>query len=175
MNIWGKIRSDDDQTFTLAHLIRPKPQGADAAQKGAKARNEFVAVFSRKTAELEGKRDMTSEILATEERVGQLRLIRTGSELIFLVAEGEYGSFQELLRTDVSTDAMMALRLSATTSDVDSGLTLRLHDLRIRASQLPGAAPPKKKSRTWLVFLLAAVAFMGGGGFLLWRYGPWRP
>jgi len=177
VGIWAKLRSDDDQTVALAHLIRPKQQASGAQQSkpaaGSKVRNEFVSTFSCEGADPEGKRDLKAKSLATDGHAGRLRLIRTGSELTFLAAE-ENAAFQELQRVNVSTDALMGLRLSANTSGAPCKLSLRLHDIRIRAGELPGAASPKKKSKVQLVVWLLAIVVVGGGGFLLWRYQPWR-
>ncbi len=178
LKIWGRIRSDDDQTMTLAHLIRTKPQSTGYQKDGSavkhEVRNEFVATVSRQGSDPKGDRDFENKSLPAETRAGRLRLMRTGSELIFLAAEGENGDFQELLRASVSTDAMTALRLSANTSDAASGLSLRLLDLRIRATDLLGAAPPKKRSYASLVIWLSVILVVGGGGYLLWRYRPWQ-
>lgn len=178
VKIWGKIRSDDNQTWTLGHLIRPgrQPTGSQNAASAARnrVRNEFVGAFSRDGSEPEGDRDLRAKSLATEAHFGRLRLTRTGSELVFLAAEKNSETFQELQRVEVGTDAVMELRISANTSGVACGLSIRLFDLRVRADELTAAAPPKKSSKRWLVIWLLAIAITGTSGFLLWRYQPWR-
>ena len=137
--------------MTLAHRVRPKE-------------GPFVAV-----KESDGKKKFTKESAATEAKRGRLRVSKTGSELSFLVAEEDEEPFRELQRVDVGRDDLVALRISASSEDSASALTVRLHDLRIRADDLPAAHPPSGGSRRWLVvWVLVIVVGGAAGGSLLW-------
>ncbi len=155
VKVWGKIASEEFQAMTLAHLIRPK-EGSG-----------FVAIFAH---ESDGKRVFKTESLATDAKRGRLRLARTGSELSFLVAEGEGETFDELQRVTVGTSDVVALRIPASTANDPSGLSIRLLDLRIRADDLPAAQARTRGSWGWVVVWVLVVAVIGTGGFLLWRY-----
>jgi len=160
VGVWGQIRSAPPQTMSVARLERPG--------KGS----GFAANFAYEVAE-GGKRDFKQKRLDSgAARKGRLRLARAGSELRFLVADGETGTFEELHRVSVKTDDVKPLRISATTSNLASGLKVRFVDLRIRADRLPGAAAPTETRGigVWLVTLLLILAIGGTGGFLVWQY-----
>ncbi len=136
----------------------------------------FVAIFTHEPG-ADGKRDFKQKLLDSGAgQKGRLRLARTGSELRLLVADGIIGEFDELHRVSVKTDDVKPLRVSVSTNNVASGLSVRLVDLRIRADRLAAAAAPAETGGigVWLVTLLLITAVGGTGGFLLWRYWPWR-
>jgi hypothetical protein len=164
VGVWGQIRSDPPQAMSVACLQRP--------EKGT----GFVAQFAHERTP-DGKRDFKQKLLASgAAKKGRLRLARTGSDLSFLVAEGESDTFEELHRVSVRPDDVKPLRITASTNNAACGVSIRLVDLRIRADQLPGAARPAETGgwRVWLVAFLLVIAVGVTGGFLLWRYRPWE-
>jgi hypothetical protein len=163
VGVWGQIRSDPPQAVTVARLERP--------QKGS----AFVAHFAHDLA-ANGKREFREKLLDSGgEAKGRLRLARTGSELSFLVALGESDAFDELHRASVRTDDVGPLRISASTHNAASSLTVRLVDLRIRADQLPRTPKPAERGSlaVWLLALLLIIAVVLGGGFLVCRDWLW--
>ncbi|HUT91538.1 MAG TPA: DUF1583 domain-containing protein [Thermoguttaceae bacterium] len=164
VGIWGQIRSDPPQAMSVACLERPEKGSA------------FVTQFAHERTP-DGKRDFKQKLLAGGAgKKGRLRLARTGSELSFLVAEGEGDTFEELHRVSVRPDDVKPLRITASTNNAACGLSVRLVDLRIRADQLPGAAKPAETGGwgVWLVAFLLIIAVGVTGGFLLWLYRPWE-
>ena len=156
VGVWGQIRSDPPQAVAVARLERP--------QKGS----AFVTQFAQDLT-ANGKREFREKLLdGGAETRGRLRLARTGSELSYLVAFGESDAFDELHRVFVRTGDVEPLRISASTSNAASGLTVRLVDLRIRADQLPRTPKPAERGSlaVWLLALLLIIAVVLGGGFL---------
>jgi hypothetical protein len=160
VKIWGKIESDDDQRMNLAHMVSPD------GERGC------VALFARVNED--GEKAFKVDKLSTDANRGQLRLVRTGSELTCLVSVGEDETFDELQRVQVATGPVTALRIAATTSDDPCGLSIRLVDLRIRAAYLGGAPYKTGTSWVWIVLWLLVTAAIATCGFLLWRYRPWE-
>lgn len=155
VKVWGKTSSKEFRAMTLAHVIRP--------QEGC----GFVAIFARDGDE---GRVFETKSLTTDAKTGRLRLARTGSELSFLVAEGESETFDELQRATIGPDDVVALRITANTGDVACAVTIRFLDLRIRAEDLPERQGGSTGfwGRYVVGFVLLQVA--GVSGFLLWRH-----
>jgi len=160
VGVWGQIRSAPPQMINVARLERPG--------KGS----GFVAIFAHEH-DADGKRDFKQKPLTGGAGgVGRIRLARTGSELSVLVGEGESEELDELHRVSVRRGDVKPLRVSVSTNNVASSLSVRLVDLRIRADQLAAAAAPAETGGigVWLVTLLLIIAVGGTGGFLLRRY-----
>jgi hypothetical protein len=113
----------------------------------------------------------------TTEKGGQLRLVREGSVLTYLVKDGTTGKFKELFTTEFGTDYLTAVRFVVTTEDKPLAADARLLELRIRSggqvADAPTVAPEKpgepktaetaqtSASRGWLIAaLLIGVALV---------------
>jgi hypothetical protein len=155
VKIWGKFGSEDFQAMTVAHVIRPK-EG-----------NGFVSILAHEKG---GKRVFKRKARATDVKKGRLRLARTGSELSFLVAEGEDETFEELQRVTVGTSDVASLRIPASAPNDPSELSIRLLDLRIRADDLPATGRKERAAWGWVVVWVLVIGVIGAGSFLLWRY-----
>jgi len=145
VGVWGRIGS---ATMALAHLKRTD------------GKNAFVA-----------RAPGGAEARATAAKRGRLRVVRTGSDLSFLAAEGDGERFEELHHASAPTDDVSVTRISASTSDAACNLIVKFVDLRVRAADLPMATARDGKGGfwTWLVVCSLTVAATGTGGFLLWR------
>ncbi|WP_406695376.1 DUF1583 domain-containing protein [Singulisphaera sp. Ch08] len=96
---------------------------------------------------------------------GQFRILRVGSQVHYLVAEGESDRFREIEQLEFTTKDFDRVRFFAQTHDSPIALDLLLKDLTIRAELLPGwtASPvPPKRSPWWVagvgVVVVAALA-----------------
>jgi predicted RNA-binding Zn-ribbon protein involved in translation (DUF1610 family) len=113
----------------------------------------------------------------TETRAGQLRLVRVGSKMHFLVADGAGNDFREIKQQEFVTDNLEHVRFAVTDGySPGNAVDARLVDLRIRASKFspdPVAAggpaadgPVKSADRGWLVAALligaAIIVFVSG-------------
>jgi Protein of unknown function (DUF1583) len=113
----------------------------------------------------------------TEARTGQLRVIRTGSKLHFLVADGPANVFREIQQAEFSAEAVEGVRFQAANNGSMAGTDIRLIDWKIRYGaagppaqaaapvEKQAAAPAEKQaerpSRGWLMaFLLIAASFV---------------
>ena len=161
IKVWGKIQADEFQAMTLMHALDPDGSGA------------WLAMFA--TGDDPKKRKFQMKSQPTRAQSGRLRLVRTGSELSFQVAEDGREQFQEIQRVTVATGEVVSLRIGANTSGSPTGARVRLVDLRIRASALPGkptTLPRRRQSLWWVVLGLIVILAAGGGGFALWWYRP---
>jgi Protein of unknown function (DUF1583) len=109
----------------------------------------------------------------TECRTGKLRLVRKGSTIQFLVAEGDTDEFQELRQIDYSSEDLSQIHLGVDTGGSKGPTEILLKDLRIRADELPLSGVTKKQtSWAWLVWLGSGV--LGAGvlacGAFCWWY-----
>ncbi|MGM0487048.1 MAG: DUF1583 domain-containing protein [Planctomycetota bacterium] len=155
VKIWTKLASEEFKALTLAHVIT------------ADEESRLVPILAQSK---DGQRGFSSNPRTATGQGGRLRLTRTGSDVSFLVAEGESHEFEELQRETVGTEDLAALRISAGTANDPCGLRVVFHDLRIRAANLPAVSAPTKRSkplRTWLV-IGGAVAAVGGAGAWYW-------
>jgi hypothetical protein len=110
----------------------------------------------------------------TRARSGRLRLVRSGSEVSFLVAEGSVTEFTFLHKYSLGTDDLKSIHLLGSTGSSTAALDVRVTDLRVRADSLPnrpdpGVAAPKALGKGWLTAGLAlALVLAAGAGAGLW-------
>jgi len=98
----------------------------------------------------------------TQCKGGKLRLVRTGSVVHFLVAEGDSQDFQELRQVDYNTEDLSQIHLGVDTGGSKGPVEIVLKDLRIRAEELPLAGATKRQtSRSWLIWLAAGLVGLG--------------
>ncbi len=114
---------------------------------------------------------------ATEAKRGQLRLIRQGSTLSFLVADGAGADFRQILRAPFGTDDVTIVRFIVNNNDSPAAVDARLVDLRIRSSSGSGGptaaagSRPDLRLRGWLLgaLLLGMVLIVSVLGGWLYR------
>lgn len=149
VKLWCKI---GNAPSTLAQVMRPK--------KG----NAFVSIFVK-----DGNQLFKQE--TTQAKQGRLRLSRKGAVLAYSYAQDKEGSFKELRRIHpVAKDDLRSLRISASPSNTDSPVSIRLTSLDIRADGLGAAATAGKKSYAgWIVAGLLVLLAVAGAGVFLWR------
>jgi phage FluMu protein Com len=135
----------------------------------------------------EPPKDYKTFSVKTEARAGKLRLVRAGSKICFLVADGAGNDFREIKQQEFGTDDIADVRfVVADSGSPGNAVDARLIDLKIRASKLspdPVAAggpaadgPVKSADRGWLVAALligaAIIVFVSGAAaaaIFLWR------
>lgn len=101
----------------------------------------------------------------TESRSGQLKMIREGSMLRYLVADEPANVFREIHHGEFTADDLEIVRFAVCTNSSPAGMDVLLVDLKIRigATGQPNAPvpPPKQeanpRARSWL----AAALFFG--------------
>lgn len=115
--------SDQSAAVTIGRLLR-------ADKKHVYSTNVATTV--------EEKRQQQVKLFPAEKQSGKLQLIRTGSTLKFLVAEGSGGSLQEVRESEFVTDDIMLVRLGVQQSDAATPVEVIWHEIHIRAEELPG-------------------------------------
>ena len=73
----------------------------------------------------------------TSARTGKLRLVRIGSTIYYLVAEGKGGPFRKLHQLDADTADLHNVMLHTHVEGDRAAIDMRWHDLTIRAEALP--------------------------------------
>lgn len=101
------LDSPTKEAFSLGRFARPK-EG-----------NVFFALRAR-TGEDE-KRQWATRNQPTQATTGKLRLVREGTTIRYLVAEGESDQFQQVDEARIGTEDLEAVRLTAETSGAPGG------------------------------------------------------
>jgi hypothetical protein len=122
----------------------------------------------------------------TKASSGQLRLVRQGTYLSYLVKGDGDETFEELHKVDFGTDDVTVVRFVVNTSEQPLAVDARLIDLRVRSGTLPAVAqmttedppPAISSSHTWLITGAAMVVLVAAAGLLrvaLKRRAPVSP
>jgi hypothetical protein len=150
-----EVATDDNLTKfgKVSRFVRP--------ERGDVYQTEFWI----KTQPGSGKHTFTP----TTARAGQLRLVREGSTLRFLVAAGPANEFEEINRREFTTEDLDICRFGVNNHGSPAGVDVRLIDLRIRSGP---ASPPSilPKPKRWMLAVAALVfilVLLGALGLLL--------
>lgn len=118
--------------------LRMHDEKESAAMIGRLLRPENKHVFSTSlSTTVEGKRKYDVKLVDAKQNSGKLKLIRTGSQLKFLVSDGPGDEFRELREVELGTADVDLLRLGAQQSDVDTPVQVLWKDLSITADAFP--------------------------------------
>jgi Protein of unknown function (DUF1583) len=155
-----------------------------------KAGNLFVA-WTSLWNEQAGKPLEKARNQATQVKTGRLRLVRSGADLYFSMAEGMDGEFKFHMKHPFGTEDLKKIVLSASTGTDQAEMDVRVTDVRIRAAALPNApasAAPSQAAvensaeeppaRSWLmaalmigaVVVVVLVVVVGAGLYLRRRH-----
>jgi hypothetical protein len=132
------------------------------------ARNQEGEVYtcSRMTTGADGQRQYKHQHIPAHASSGRLRLVRSGAEVTFWADEGT-GDFRKLWGYALGVEDLALVRLTAYTPPEHSAVDIRIVDMKIRASAVPGMAVPvgatTPSSTRMLRFLLLGL---GGVAFL---------
>lgn len=120
---------------------------------------------------LSDKEKIVSRELAATSRRGKLRLVRTGTQLAFLVAEGEAADFTLLEALEFGDKEVKNVRVLGATGGAASGLEVRLHDLSVRADALTSVSAPSvapSRGHGSLLMVVAALVVAVAGCLVFW-------
>jgi serine/threonine protein kinase len=126
----------------------------------------YSAVTVRKT---DGQTQVDGHWPATTARKGTFRLVRTGSTLHYLVAEGDGQDFRKIYQANLGTEDLEFARIAAVTGGSPSAVDVLWKDLSVRAEDLPGlpgGSPVAKRSGWWIPAL--GVLVLSVVGAALW-------
>jgi hypothetical protein len=110
--------------------------------------------------------------VASENRAGKVRLVRSGSTLSYQVADGDSNAFREIDERELGTHDLNMIRVAADNGGSPTLVDVRIKSLTIRADSLPSQAAELKARSTirWPVWLAGGlmVILLAAGGFWLW-------
>jgi len=109
-----------------------------------------------------------------EHQQGELRVVRNGTMLTYLVKEGDAETFRKLRDLDFGTVPLESIRFLGDTGGSRKEVTVRLKHLAVRADGLPFGPPPTPPGRiawtTWGMFGSAGLFVLIGSLVWLWRF-----
>jgi Protein of unknown function (DUF1583) len=116
-----------------------------------------------------GKREHHGNTTPISSRSGKLRLVRTGSTLSYLAAEGRSDSYREIDRFEIGRDEVNTVRIAASNGGSPTLVDVRINSLKVVADELGETTPrPPPRSR-WPLWLGAGAVLAAGGAYVLWR------
>ncbi|WP_417387608.1 DUF1583 domain-containing protein [Gimesia sp.] len=121
-SLYLRMHDAEESAAMIARLLRPG--------------NKQVFSSSVSTT-LEGKRTFDVKLEEAKQNSGKLKLIRTGSQLKFLVADGPDAEFRELREVELGTADVDLLRLGAQQSDLKTPVQVLWKELSITAEAFP--------------------------------------
>jgi hypothetical protein len=156
VSIWITMVSPTQEAATIARQVRTN--------------GEQVWLSNRASTPVGEKRRYHGGTVATQATSGQLRLVRKGSILSFLIAQGESDDFRKVYESELGTADLDTVRFAADNGGSPTAVDVRIRLLRIRADDLPQV--PKKvlaqpaRWPIWLAVALAVLAFAAAGLWL---------
>ncbi len=121
VNFWASMDSPGADVASLAHFIRP--QGAE------------LFVTDHGFDDSGGNRKHASVDFPTKARTGKLRLVRSGSTIIYLISNGTDAEFKELRREEFGSDPLRAVCGAADTGGAAVEVDILLVDFQIKAKE----------------------------------------
>jgi hypothetical protein len=120
----------------------------------------------------DGKNNISTKLFPAHNMQGQLRLIRSGETLHFLVSDGPNSAFQEVRAIPIGTDDVKTLQAQCATGGREGSVDARLLALDIRSGQLPNQ-PAKPRAEAsgnakWLWLAVLACFLLGAAGSFFW-------
>jgi len=164
VSLWAMTDTPSVDAATLSRAHRPHDGNAWVADKG------WWAVSEKKYYH-------DGQTFPTQCRAGKLRLVRTGSVMHYLVAEGDSDEFRELRLASFNDEDLSQIHLGVDTGESTSPVEVLLKDLRIRAEELPVGASRRQTSRAWLIWLVAGIIGIGAvfaSALVFWKFAHAR-
>ncbi|MCA9003876.1 MAG: DUF1583 domain-containing protein [Planctomycetaceae bacterium] len=121
-SLYLRMHDEQESAAMIARLLRPG--------------NKQVFSTSVSTT-IEGKRKFDVKLEEAKQNSGKLKLIRTGSQLKFLFADGPDTEFRELREVELGTADVDLLRLGAQQSDLKTPIQVLWKELSISAEAFP--------------------------------------
>lgn len=143
----------------------------DFAGFAHRRRRDGKYVFSviQRTFDQEPPKDERKSFVTLADH-GQLRIVRTGPTLHYLVAEGDSSEFRELHNLEFGDDLIEFAQITGDTGGAHQGLTIRLVSLSIQADELPVGITDEQSRSIWGLWFTFAIT----GGLVLIGVWFWR-
>ena len=192
------VRGNFDITLDFEILKEPAPPEAGSGTRltlvlvtGKLEATSTVATISRSVgAKLEscvvtyvhapdqssGKLQRRSHVYPTKATRGRLRLVRQGTDIFFLTADGADDEYVFRQKYPFGGENIEAIRIVGSTGGPRAALEVRVRELRLRStggdSAPAQAAAPESSGELWPVLVLLAVVLMGAGGVVWLKRRP---
>jgi hypothetical protein len=146
--------ADTGKTGTRMNLAiqldTPKWDVAAIVRKVTETKGTVFNSWQSRWNEATGKRQERIDAFPAQASSGRLRLVRTGADIYFLLADGPEKDFVPLQRYLFGAEDVRDVRLVGSTGGPKASLDVRLTDWRIRSESLVGqpAAPPQQPIST---------------------------
>jgi serine/threonine protein kinase len=160
--------------FLGIDLNSPTPNRATLT-RGARGESgkQFISWFALTRDDCDKPYADVLRSLPTQSSTGRLRLVRVGSVLSFLAAEGENGEYKRVYRDTFRTDEVERIRIGGYTGGPEAALDARVIDVRVRTKaklDAPGALEQGPGKIRWLP-LGGVLALVIGSSLLgLWWF-----
>ena len=137
----------------------------EAATTGWQQQPGGKSVFfaHRASTPVGGSREHQFEASPTDCRSGRLRLVRTGTTLAYLVAEGETESFREIHNCELGKDDVDTVRFAADNGGSPTRVDVRIKTVKIEAGGLGAPSPLPPPTSRWPLWLGAGAVLAAGG------------
>lgn len=135
--------------------VSAKRDGAAIARAVHPAQGEVYSTARWFTAD--GKVQQNGRHYVTASKHGKMRLARKGDVLLYLAAGPDGENFLELRRETFVEDALNAVRIVADTGDSTGDLDVRIHDFRIRGSEISADPSVTRAGKAWIWWTLAGT------------------
>lgn len=166
VSIWVMVDAPTVDAVTMARSNRPWDGNVWVADKG------WWDVGEKKYHH-------NNHSFPTQCAAGKLRLVRIGSNVHFLAAEGDTSEFQELHQVDYKIDELTQIHLGVDTGGDKGPAEILLTDIRIRAYELPLGGINKSRIKwSWLIWLMSALFGLGiicVGLIFYWKFARRNP
>jgi len=168
--IWLRTDTATKEATAFSRIVRPS--------------GDDVYVCSRLTTNPQGRRvgipGLKLPDFQAAGKSGQLRIKRTGSEVVLLAADEGNKEFREYYRFELGAEDIETLRLAANPGNAANVVDLRVRDFRLRSGDLPAAAknqevpkdgkgPTRDRTSLWLLAALLGAMLVIAGLLMWWR------
>jgi hypothetical protein len=147
--LYAALDPSTDDAVSLARRILPN------------GRTVFV---SNRMRPINGRKDHNVKAVPSTATTGKLRLVRSGSKVRCLAAEGDDPEFVQVDEVEFGTDEVRIVQWGGNTGGGNNALDARFLDITIRAEQLPGyeqAEEPPGRLRSAVRLSLGIVLALG--------------
>lgn len=150
-----------------------KVDSDDFAALGRRRQRDGSDVFNANNSKsVRGQRKHDQKFYEAERTGGELRIVRHGPTLTFLVKDGDAEGFRELRQVPFGTAPLKSVKFLADTGGSQKKMTARLTSLSIRAEALPygiPTSPARFAWTTWRILGAAGVLVLIGSCVWFWR------
>jgi hypothetical protein len=159
-------------TGVVIHLARPE-KSQTLAGLGRRKRQDGSEMFNANVlVNVDGQPKSNQTFLEARAECGGLRLVRKGTMLRFLVADGNDEDFRELRQVEFDTEPVKSVLVLGDTGNSDAATSIRIKSFSIQAGTLPTGITERRRSvfgLTTAVIGIIAVAVLAGCSIWYWR------